>query len=84
MRLRLEYFRYRMKILLRDIRTGLFYAGPNQWTIEQDTAEDFKTPDVAFNVIDESKLNAMEIVVHFGEAAFDVPLTIVTASERNM
>jgi hypothetical protein len=73
-----------MKILLRDIRTGLFYAGPNQWTIEQDTAEDFKTPDVAFNVIDESKLNAMEIVVHFGEAAFDVPLTIVTASERNM
>jgi hypothetical protein len=84
MRLRLEYFRYRMKILLRDTQTGLFYAGPNQWTIEQDTAQDFKTPDLAFNVIDESKLNAMEIVVHFGEAAFDVPLTIVTASERNM
>jgi len=73
-----------MKILLRDTQTGLFYAGPNQWTIEQNTAEDFKTPDVAFNVIDQSKLNAMEIVVHFGEAAFDVPLTIVTASERNM
>jgi len=73
-----------MKILLRDTQTGLFYAGPNQWTIEQDTAEDFKTPDVAFNVIDQSKLNAMEIVVHFGEAAFDVPLTIVTASERNL
>ena len=84
MRLWLDYLRYRMKILLRDTQTGLFYAGPNQWTIEQDTAEDFKTPDVAFNVIDQSKLNAMEIVVHFGEAAFDVPLTIVTASERNM
>ena len=73
-----------MKILLRDTQTGLFYAGPNQWTIEQDTAQDFKTPDVALNVVDESKLNTMEIVVHFDDAAFDVPLTIVTASERNM
>jgi hypothetical protein len=73
-----------MKILLRDTETGLFYAGPNQWTTGQETAQDFKSPDVAFDVIDESKLNAMEIVVHFDEAAFDVPLTIVTASARNM
>ncbi len=73
-----------MKILLRDTQTGLFYAGPNQWTTGQDTAQDFKTPDVALNVVDESKLNTMEIVVHFDDAAFDVPLTIVTASERNM
>jgi hypothetical protein len=73
-----------MKILLRDTETGLFYAGPNQWTTGQETAQDFKSPDVAFDVIDESKLNAMEIVVHFDEAAFDVPLTIVNASARNM
>jgi hypothetical protein len=73
-----------MKILLRDTQTGLFYAGPNQWTSGQDTAQDFKTPDVALDVIDESKLNAMEIVVHFDEAKFDVPLTIVTASARNL
>jgi hypothetical protein len=39
---------------------------------------------VALDVIDESKLNAMELVVHFGEAAFDVPLTIVTPTERNL
>lgn len=73
-----------MKILLRDTETGLFYAGPNQWTAGQDTAQDFKTPDLALDIVDESKLNAVEIVVHFGEAAFDVPLTIVTASERNL
>jgi hypothetical protein len=73
-----------MKILLRDTQTGLFYAGPNQWTTGQDTAQDFKTPDVALDLIDESQLNAMEIVVHFDDAAFDVPLTIVTASERNL
>jgi hypothetical protein len=73
-----------MKILLRDTETGLFYAGPNQWTTGQETAQDFKSPDIAFDVIDESKLNAMEIVVHFDEAAFDVPLTIVTASARNL
>jgi hypothetical protein len=73
-----------MKILLRDTQTGLFYAGPNEWTSGQDTAQDFKTPDVAFDLIDESKLNSMEIVVHFDEAAFDVPLNIVTASPRNL
>lgn len=73
-----------MKILLRDTQTGLFYAGPNQWSEGQNAACDFKTPDVALDVIDESRLNAMEIVVHFDDAAFDVPLTIVTASERNL
>ena len=73
-----------MKILLRDTQTGLFYAGANQWTTGQDTAQDFKTPDLALDVVDESRLNAVEIVVHFDEAAFDVPLTIVTASARNM
>lgn len=73
-----------MKILLRDTQTGLFYAGPNEWTTGQDAAQDFKTPDVALNVVDESRMNAMEIVVHFDDAAFDVPLTIVTAGPRNL
>jgi len=73
-----------MKILLRDTQTGLFYAGPNEWTTGQEAAQDFKTPDVALDLVDESQLNAMEIVVHFDDAAFDVPLTIVTATERNM
>jgi hypothetical protein len=73
-----------MKILLRDTQTGLFYAGPNQWSEAQDAACDFKTPDVALDVVDQSKLKTMEIVVHFDDAKFDVPLTIVTASERNL
>jgi hypothetical protein len=73
-----------MKILLRDTQTGLFYAGPNEWTKGQDAARDFETPDVALDLVDQSQLNAMEIVVHFDDAAFDVPLTIVTASARNL
>ena len=73
-----------MKILLRDTETGLFYAGPNQWTTGEDAAQDFKTPDVALDLVDESRIHAMEIVVHFDDAAFEVPLTIVTASERNL
>jgi hypothetical protein len=73
-----------MKILLRDTQTGLFYAGPNVWSPEQDAAQDFKTPDVALDLIEASRLNTMEIVVHFDDAAFDVPLTIVNASARNL
>jgi len=73
-----------MKILLRDTQTGLFYAGQNEWTAGQDAAQDFKTPDMALDLVDESRLRAVEIVVHFDDAAFDVPLTIVTASARNL
>ena len=73
-----------MKILLRDTRTGLFYAGPNQWSPGQEQAQDFKTPDIALDLVDGSSLKAMELVVHFDDAAFDVPLTIVNADPRNL
>ena len=32
-----------MKILLRNVSTGLFFAGGNQWTTDVDAAYDFQT-----------------------------------------
>src|SRR5215208_6693770 len=70
-----------MKVLLRNVETGLFYAAPDQWTQQHADALDFKTPDVALDQVAGAKLAAMEIVMHFEEAAFDVPLTIVSTGK---
>lgn len=70
-----------MKVLLRDTRTGLFYAGDEQWTKEQTDATDFEAPDRALDQVTLAKLEAVEVVVHFEESSFDIPLTIVSAGE---
>lgn len=67
-----------MKVLLRDTQTGLFYAGPEQWTREQSEATDFHAPDRALDQVRDAQLSTMEVVIHFEETRFDLPLTIVS------
>ena len=71
-----------MKILLRDLGTGLFYVGPDQWSEDADTAQDFQSPDLALDQVHSSNLGKVELVMRFEDAAFDVPVTIVTAQGR--
>ena len=66
-----------MKVFLRDTRTGLFYAGPDQWTTEHAQALEFEGPNFALDRVTQSKLEAVEVVIHFEESAFDIPLKIV-------
>lgn len=66
-----------MKVLLRNTETGMFYAGPDAWTNESTQAVEFRGPDTALDTVCGSKLNAMEVIIHFEEARFDLPLTIV-------
>ena len=68
-----------MKVLLRNIMTGLFYAGPEQWTGNQSEATDFEGPDRALDHVSQSQLETMEVVIHFEQTSFDIPLTIVPA-----
>ena len=67
-----------MKILLRDLGTGLFYAGPDQWSEDADTAQDFETPDIALDQISSADLGKVELVMRFDDASFNVPVTIVS------
>jgi hypothetical protein len=67
-----------MKVLLRNIQTGLFYAGPEQWTEDQCVATDFEGPDRALDQVSESNLEAVEVVIHFEDTCFDIPLKIVS------
>jgi len=41
-------------------------------------AVDFKRPDVALDLVSETKLDAVELVMRFDDCGFDVPLTIVS------
>jgi hypothetical protein len=66
-----------MKVFLRNSETGQFYAGPGQWTAEHSEALDFEGPDVALDAASEAKLNTMEVVIHFEECSFDLPMKIV-------
>ena len=68
-----------MKILLRDLGTGLFYVGPDQWSEDADSAQDFQSPDMALDQVSSAKLGKVELVMRFEDASFDVPVTIVSA-----
>ena len=70
-----------MKVLLRNTQTGLFYAGTEQWTEDQSLATDFEGPDRALDQVSESHLETVEVVIHFEDIRFDIPLTIVSRAE---
>ena len=66
-----------MKVLLRNMQTGLFYAGPDQWTQEHSQAIEFEGPNYALDRVTQSRLDGMEIIIHFEDTAFDMPLKII-------
>jgi len=66
-----------MKVFLRSTRTGLFYAGPDKWTNEHSQALEFEAPNFALDRVCQSKLEAVEVVIHFEKSAFDIPVKIV-------
>ena len=68
-----------MKVLLRDTQAGLFYAGPEQWTEERSEAQDFEATDRALDLVSEAKLKTVEVLMHFEDPYFDIPMTIVAA-----
>jgi len=68
-----------MKVLLRNTETGLFYAGADHWTELHAEATDFKRPDAALEEVSASSLSSVEVVMHFENPVFDLPLTIFNA-----
>lgn len=65
-----------MRVLLRNTRTGLFYAGSGQWTDDHSAAVDFEATDRALDHVSEAKLEALEVLMRFDDPHFEIPLTI--------
>ena len=54
-----------MRTLLRQVATGLYYQGPDQWTRNPDRAHNFKMIDRALEFIDRWKLRDVELAFAF-------------------
>jgi hypothetical protein len=54
-----------MRTLLRNTTTGLYFQGPDKWTINPAEALDFKMIDRALDFIDAWRLKDMELAFSF-------------------
>ncbi len=66
-----------MKVLLRNTQTGLLYAGPDQWTQDYAEALTFTDMNSALDRVTETHLSGVEVLMHFEDPAYEIPLTIV-------
>ncbi|MCX6884177.1 MAG: hypothetical protein WCR20_02000 [Verrucomicrobiota bacterium] len=54
-----------MKTILKDLSTGLFFKGPDEWTVNPAEARDFKLIDRALEFIREFRLQETRVVFSF-------------------
>lgn len=54
-----------MKTILKDLSTGLFFKGPDEWTENPAEARDFKLIDRALEFIREFRLQETRVVFSF-------------------
>lgn len=54
-----------MKTLLRNVSTGLYFRGPDQWTSNPALAHNFKLIDRALSFVDRWQLKDMELAFAF-------------------
>ncbi|HEV2390876.1 MAG TPA: hypothetical protein VG146_00795 [Verrucomicrobiae bacterium] len=57
-----------MKTLLRQVATGLYYQGPDQWTAKPGEAHNFKLIDRALDFVQRWRLQDMELAFAFDDA----------------
>ncbi len=65
-----------MRTLLRNVSTGLYFRGPDQWTLDPAQAHNFKMIDRALQFIHRWKLKDVELAFAFsdGEEVTGVPM----------
>jgi hypothetical protein len=54
-----------MRTLLRNVSTGLYFRGPDQWTRNPAEAHNFKLIDRAVQFVEQWKLRDMELAFAF-------------------
>ena len=57
-----------MRTLLRKVSTGLYFEGPDRWTVNPAKAHNFKMIDHALQFIRKWKLEDVEVAFAFNEA----------------
>src|SRR5260370_42425658 len=61
-----------LRVLLRNRETGLYFQTPDKWTTAPRCALDFESSARALKKVIELRLQNMDIVLSFGNPAYDV------------
>ena len=65
-----------MRVLLRDVRTGLYFQEPPGWTAETQKAQSFRHSAEAMNLARKHHLEEAEVVLSFEESSYAVALPL--------
>jgi len=65
-----------MRVLLRDINTGLYFREPRIWTAQIEQAQTFKHSAEAMNFARQHRLLQAEVVLAFDESCYAVALPL--------
>jgi hypothetical protein len=65
-----------MRVLLRDVRTGLYFREPQDWTAETQKAQSFKHSAEAMNLARKHRVQEAEVVLSFEESSYTVSLPL--------
>jgi hypothetical protein len=65
-----------MRIILQHTQTGLFYAGPDNWTSDDQAALTFERTDTAMDLVYERKLEDTRLLMRFDRPFLEIPLSI--------
>ena len=65
-----------MKVLLRNSKIGLYYAGRKHWVGRADAAADLGTIERATELSGEESFDEMEILVNYDDPACDLVLPL--------
>jgi len=65
-----------MRILLRDLDTGLYFREPEQWTAETERAQTFRHSAEAMDLARAEKVQNAEVVLAFEEPRYSVALPL--------
>ncbi len=59
-----------MRIVLQDVRSGLYLGEAGLWTADLRDAWDFKSSNRAIRFVEQHRYNGLRVLVAFVEAAF--------------
>ena len=65
-----------MRVLLRDLDTGLYFRDSEQWTSETEKAQNFRHSAEAMNHARAEGVQNAEVVLAFEESSFAVALPL--------
>jgi hypothetical protein len=73
----------RMRILLQQKETGLYFKDLDSWARQQAEAMDFVSSSAAMDFCKKNRINGVQMVLKFAEQAYELVLPVLAARESS-